>query len=220
MSSPIETGAAGQPSLAHRRIARAKATSGITRYAGHAAALVALCLAGLFLLQSGVFSPREAEKGDAPPSVEYPDQMSGTGATINGLDRNQRRFEIQAAKGQQDAAVETLVHMQTVAGNFERGNGGRMDITSRTAKYDTKSKALELEGDVNIVDGKRMTAVMDRAEINTDNQTMRSLGPVTVNMQGATIKAGSLTVEEKRVLFKSGVKARFMTKSAPTGDGG
>ena len=192
------------------------------RFAGMAAAIAALGLAGLFVFQSGALNEQESRKSDPPPVVEYPDQVSGTNATINGRDKNQRRFEIKAAQGQQDKAIKTLVHMQKVEGNFERMNGGRMDIVANNAKYDSQTKALQLEGNVSFVEGTRMKALMDKAEVNTDDQTMRSLGPVTVNMEGATISAGSLTVDGNgsRILFKSGVKARFVTKKVPTGDGG
>jgi LPS export ABC transporter protein LptC len=192
------------------------------RGAGWVAAAFAAGLVGLFLVQSGVLEEEAAQKSDAPPVVKYPDQVSSDNATINGLDRNQRRFEIRADAGQQDKTIKTLVHMQGVAGNFERNGGGRMDIAAKAAKYDSKTKALELEGDVSFVEGSRMKAVMDRAEVNTDDQSLRSLSPVKVDMQGSTIMADSLTVDGNggRILFKGGVKARFMTKAPPTGDGG
>lgn len=192
------------------------------RYAGFAAAAGGLALLALFVFQTGAFKVADPQKSDPPAVVEYPDQVSGNNAIITGHDKNQRPFEIKAAKGQQDKAIKSLVHLQDVTGNFERSTGGHMDITAATARYDTGTKKLEMQGNVVFLEGKRMKALMDVAEINTVDQSLQSSGPVTVDMRGASIKANSLSVSENgtRILFKGGVKARFVTNTAPTGDGG
>lgn len=199
-----------------------RGASAVIRYAGLAAGAAAVALFALFVIQTGALRPAAPEKPDQPAAVAYPDQVSGANATITGFDKNQKPFAIKAARGQQDKSVKTLVHLQDVVGNFERTAGRSMDVSASAARYDTKTRKFELEGNVILSESGRMKAVMETAEIDTSDQSLRSSSPVTVDMQGASIKAGSLAVSENgtRVLFKGGVKARFVTNTAPAGDGG
>lgn len=219
MSSPTESPAPARAASSKRRVRRA---SSAARYAGFAAAALALGLVAAFVIQTGVLKIPDAKKSDPPAVVEYPEQISGNNATITGHDKNQKPFAIKAAKGQQDKAVKTLVHLQDVVGNFERQSGSPMDISANTGRYDTATKRFELQGNVVFSEGSKMKALMEVAEINTLDQSLKSSGPVTVDMKGTTIKANSLSVSENgtRVLFRGGVKARFVTNTAPAGGGG
>ena len=66
----------------------------------------------------------------------------------------------------------------------------------------------------------RFRATMEGAVVNTDTQTLQSKSPVRVEVIGGTIEADSFTVSERgsRMLFKGGVKARFVTQDRPSGD--
>jgi LPS export ABC transporter protein LptC len=218
MSSPTERVVA-----AHARGARrVRLVSSLTRYAGAAAAVAALALLALFVVQTGVLKVADPGKSELPPVVEYPDQPSGKNAVIAGHDRNQKPFEIRAAKGQQDKTVKTLVHLQDVVGSFERQAGGKMDVSSSAGRYDTATRKFELQGNVVFSEGGRMKAMMESAEIDTADQSLQSAGPVKVEMQGASITAEGMSVSDNgtRILFKGGVKARFVTNTSPTGEGG
>ncbi len=218
MSSPTSIAA----EETRRSAGRVRLSSVVTRGAGFAAAGVAAALVALIVFQSGIFETPDAEKSDPPAKVEYPDQVSGANATITGHDRNQKPFEIKAAKGQQDKAVKTLVHLQEVTGTFERDTGRNMDVAASNGRYDTSTRKFELQGNVVFSEGTRMKAMMEAAEINTVDQSLKSASPVTVEMHGTNIRADSLTVSDNgtRVLFKGGVKARFVTNTSATGDGG
>jgi lipopolysaccharide export system protein LptC len=218
MSSPTER-AVSTPLRGARGV---RTVSSLTRYAGAAAAVAALGLLALFVAQTGVLQLTGPRKSEPPPVVEHPDRPSGTNAVITGHDRNHKPFEIKAAKGQQDIAVKTLVHLQDVVGSFERQAGGMMDVSSTAGRYDTATKKFELQGNVVFSEGSRMKAVMDKAEIDTADQSLQSSGPVKVDMQGASISANGLSVSDNgtRILLKGGVKARFVTNTSPTGEGG
>ena len=184
--------------------------------------MLALGLLGLFVWQAGVLAPPAPQEVAVTAPVEKPDQITAENASISGRDKNNLPYEIKAASGEQDKAVEHIVHMQTVSSLFERPSGDKIKISSVEGQYDRKSKELVLTGDVVINDGTRYSARMDKASINTDDQSLTSQSPVKVDMQGSLIEADSLTVRENgtRILFKGGVKARFKTKTTQTGDGG
>ena len=110
-------------------------------------------LALTFAVELGVFEPA-APKGDgvlAP--VENPNQITGGPSKISGFDKNNLPFEINAQRGVQDAKVESLVHLQTVDSVFARPNGAKLNITSKGANYETKTKDLDLVGDVVFAEG-------------------------------------------------------------------
>jgi lipopolysaccharide export system protein LptC len=182
----------------------------------------ALGLVGLFVWQAGVLAPPSPQSVKTDDQVEKPDQITTLNATISGRDKANRPFEISAKSGEQDKILAHLVHMQNVESVFERANGAKLDVTSDTGQYDRKSKALELSGNVVFSEGVRFKAMMTKAAINTEDQSLASKSPVKVDIQGTLIEAESLTVTENgtRILFKGGVKAKFKNNAKTTGDGG
>jgi LPS export ABC transporter protein LptC len=174
-----------------------------------------------FAVQLGVLD-RAAPRTEAPLApVENPNQITGGPSRISGFDRNNLPFEITAQHGEQDVSVATLVHLESVNSIFARPSGAQLTITSQTAAYETRSKALELMGDVIFAEGRRFRAHMARAAVNMEDQTLTSKAPVSVEIIGGTITADSLTISPngERIIFRGGVKARFVTQDKPPGDG-
>ena len=202
------------PSNAASLAVKANRRAALLRFAGGFAALLAIALSGLFIIQAGVFSPPAPKDVKPAATVANPEQITGQNSRITGLDKNQRPYEIRAKSGQQDKIIETLVHLQSVEGAFERPSGARLDVTASTARYDTKSRDLELQGNVQFAEASRFKAVMDKALVNMDNQVLTSKSPVEVEMQDSKIKADSLTISDNgnRIVFRGGVKAHFVTK--------
>ena len=221
MSSPTDT-SNRQQSKAAIAAASAKRWGTTLKILGWGAAAVGLILGGVFVVHVSILAPTPPQQVKTPEVIANPEQITGTESRIIGVDRNQRPFEIRAKTGQQDKLIETLVHLQSVDGDFERPSGAKLDVTATAAKYDTKTKALELEGDVVFGEGNRFKALMDKAALNMDDMSLQSRAPVKVDMQGTAIQADSLSVSDNgnRILFRGGVKARFVTNSAKTGDGG
>jgi lipopolysaccharide export system protein LptC len=203
-----------------QRSLKAQRRSSLSGLVGGAALLGALGLMGTFIWQAGVLAPPAPQDVKSDDIVAKPDQITASNATISGRDKNDLPYTINAVTGEQDKTIDTLVLMNTVTGAFKRPSGAKLDIVSKTGQYDHKSKALELSGDVVFTEGTRFKATMDKAAINTDDQSLVSKSPVKVDMQGAMIEAASLTVTDNgtRILFKGGVKAKFITHNTNTGD--
>lgn len=197
------------------RAQKANDRARLQKWLGLGAIAIALALAGVFVVQTSVLAPPSPQEVKADIKIAYPEQVSGANSRINGLDRNQRPYEIRAKSGVQDKTIETLVHLQNVEGDFERSNGSKLDVVASGARFDTKSRDLLLEGNVVFSEGQRFVAKMAKASVNMENQLLVSQSPVEVNLQGAVIKADSLQVLDNgnRILFRGGVKARFVTKS-------
>ena len=207
--------AAGAP------VRRANARAGLTRWLSYVIVAAAAGLAVTFAVELGLFTPK-IQKTDAPLApVEKPNQITGGPSKISGFDKNNLPFEITAQKGVQDEKIETVVHLETVDSNFARPNGAKLNITSTGAVYETKTKALELDGNVVFAEGDRFRAHMDKAAVNMADQTLTSRSPVAVDIIGGKITADSLTITSngERILFRGGVKARFVTQKGNSGDG-
>jgi lipopolysaccharide export system protein LptC len=212
MSSPTELSVTAR---------RAQSRSSLSKLLGGGAAMGALGLMGLFIWQAGVLAPPAPQDIKNDDTVEKPEQITSQNASIAGTDKNNLPFEIHAKSGEQDKALENIVHMQTVTSVFKRPSGSKLDVSSDTGRYDRKTKGLELNGNVVFSEGERFRAVMQKAAIDTQNQSLASQSPVKVDMQGTLIEANSLEVTSggTRLLFKGGVKAHFEKKKT-TGDGG
>ncbi len=203
-----------------RNVRRAIRRHGLSRGLAYAAALAGCALFLFYLAELGAFDRAAPAPGINAGSVKNPDLVRGTNATISGTDAGNQPFEVTAAVGLQDRDEETLVHLKTVNGMFQRPDGNPLTVTSAKARYDTDSKLLELQGQVVFDEAQRFRATMDGAIVNTDTQTLQSKSPVRVEVIGGTITADSFTVSERgsRMLFKGGVKARFVTQDRPSGD--
>jgi lipopolysaccharide export system protein LptC len=196
----------------------AKASGGLGRMLSLLGVVFTLGFFGLFIWQAGVISPPSPQDVRSTDTVQKPDQTTSQNAGIAGLDSNNRPYEIRAKTGEQDKDTKSIIYMDGVASVFERSTGAKMDVTSDKGVYNRDSKALELTGNVVFVEGNRMKALMEKAHINTKDQTLVSQSPVKVDMQGTLIEAETLTVTQggARILFKGGVKAKLKTNK--TGD--
>lgn len=202
--------------------ARARTRAGLARWFSFLALVAALGLVISFMVQLGVFnlSPKnQVVVVEAP--VENPNQVTGGPSRIAGFDKNNLPFTITAQHGEQDAGVASLVHLNAISSEFTRPSGAKLAITSNTALYETRTKALDLEGEVLFAEGDRFRARMDKASVNMDDQTLTSRSPVSVDIIGGHITADSLAISSNgsRILFKGGVKARFVTQRQNSGDG-
>ena len=176
--------------------------------------LVRLAIAGiigLFLAQAGLFNLLIPDKITPPPPVTNPDQITAADATVSGHDRENQPYTVKAARGWQDEAAPTLVHLDTVDGRFRRATGAEYSVRAASGIYDTKAKTLDLAGGVVIVQKDRFTARMDKAHVAVEEKRLTSDVVVDVNLASGSIRANGMVIsgDGTRILFKNGVKAVF-----------
>jgi LPS export ABC transporter protein LptC len=187
--------------------ARAKAAPVLSMLVLAATGLGALA----YLYQAGLFSGLAPKTPVSSPSAEKPSQVTSGNASVSGYDKDKLPYTVNAQKGFQDAANDKVIHLETVAGEFQRAAGGPIKVDAKTAKYDSTAKHLMLEGSVVIKDDGRYTATMEKAEVAMEDKKMTSDVPVVVTMQNGTIAANGLAItnDGKNILFTNGVKAHF-----------
>jgi lipopolysaccharide export system protein LptC len=173
----------------------------------------------LFMFQSGFFSAIVPKAKTADIVVQKPEQITGEQSRIAGFDKNQMPYEVTAVSGYQDKTNTDLAHLETVAGKFRKKNGDTIEMLSNTALFDSKSKQLDMKGDVTIRRQGSYTATMDSAHVDVETKDLTSDVPVVVETENATIRANGTKISNdgKTIVFLNGVRARF-EQAAKKGD--
>ena len=199
MSSPT--------SKAQRALGRAR----LARALSWLAAALGVGFVAAFFVQAGLFSA--LLPGEAPPPPQpRPDQITASQSTVTGKDRQNLPYEVKAARGWQDEAVPSLVHLEGPEGRFRRAGGGAdYTIRAETGLYDTRTRTLDLSGNVVLEQQGRFRAMMDKAGIVVEEKRLSSGGAVAVTFGTGTVTANGLQITDdgQRILFLNGVKARF-----------
>ena len=175
------------------------------------AAAFGLGLVVLFAYQSGMFSALLRKPSQPPQTVGMPEQITGHNSRIAGFDREQQPYEITAEEGYEDKTDANLAHLNTVVGNFRKANGESYQLQSATGLYNSKTKDMELQGGVKILQADHFTTTMDKAHVNVETKDLVSDVPVVVEMPTGTIKANGMKItnDGKNIVFLNGVKAEL-----------
>jgi lipopolysaccharide export system protein LptC len=182
---------------------------------GAGAAFVGLVL--LFVVEAGMFASLVPEPVKQQTAIENPDQITVGASRYTGSDKDRQPYWVEAKSGTQDAQNRDLVHMNSVTGELTRLSGEVLSLTSAEALYDTKSKALDLQGEVKLESKGSFVAEMARARVVLEDKAVDTDVPVRVTFDAGTINAQAMKITDdgKRILFFNGVKARF--QEAPLG---
>lgn len=176
---------------------------------------MAAMLAGLFILQIASFEGARQSRSTAEMRQPTSEQILVSAPRISGFDRQEQPYAVSAAAAVQDKGQEGRVRLESVAGTLRRRSGELLNLAATTALYDSKSKALELDGAVTLKSADRFVAEMDRAQVNLDDKLFRSDQKVVVTFNRGEITAGAMEITDdgKRIVFFGG--ARVIFRPAP-----
>ena len=201
MSSPTPDSFTQKAEQARKRALR-------SRRLGYGAALIAAALAAVFIVQGVIHAPPAPP---VPPVPEKAQQMAGGFSSFSGIDINDKPFSVKALQGVQDSRDETLMHLKSVSGSFERRDGGEVQVIADNADYELKTKDLMVSGNVRFEEPGRYVAKLSSATVNLERQRIVTKEPVQVETSGATVSADSMETSEdgKLVILRGHVKAQF-----------
>ena len=201
MSSPTPDNFTNKAEQARRRALR-------SRRLGYGAALVAVALAAVFIVQGVIHAPTAPPE---PPAPEKAQIISGGFSSFSGIDINNKPFSVKAEHGVQDTHDETLMHLKTVIGAFVRREGGEVQVIADSADYELKTKDLTVAGNVRFEEPGRYIAKLSSATVNLERQRIVTNEPVQVETSGATVSADSMETSDdgKLVILRGHVKAQF-----------
>jgi len=202
MSSPT-------PDHFHSRAEQARARAARSRVVLRGSIVVGCLVIAAFFAES--YIRRAATPPPAPVVVDKAPVISGAMSTFSGIDNHSKPFNVRAQEGIQDAASETLMHLKTVNGNFQRHEGGEVQVTGDKADYEMKTKDLNLTGNVTFEEPGHYIAYLKSAAVNLERQKIVTKEPVQVKTEGATVFADSMETSEDggTVTLRGNVKAHF-----------
>ena len=201
---------------------RASARAKLSQKLGLGAILIGLAVGAVFLWQSasaGLFAPTPNKPAAAAP---MPTSVVAGASVFSGFDDQQRPFEVKALHAIQDRDNENLVNLEQVEGNFFRAEGHQTTLNAAKAKYDIKSKALDLSGDVILDEPGHFKASLESATVDLDGKGLSSSSPVRVDINGGTVEADQMNVASggALIVFKGHVRAKLASDVANKGVGG
>jgi lipopolysaccharide export system protein LptC len=208
-----------------RQAKRAANRATLARKLGLAAVIGGGLVLALFLWQSAAFGWLVPAPQKVEPVAKTSQIITASTSTFTGLDQSQKPFEVQAVNALQDQTDADLVHLDGVQGKFTRIEGRETTVASNKANYNTKSKALDLSGQVVVEEKGHFTAKLDNAVVDLDGKGMTSKGPVTVDIPGGKVEAEAMVVDKGgvHIVFSGKVRASFKNEFATTtvkGEGG
>jgi lipopolysaccharide export system protein LptC len=204
------------PTKAARRAVR---SATLSRLLSWLAAAIGIGFIITFFAQAGLFDALVPKPAPPPQPAVEPDRITAGVSTVNGIDNEKQPYEVTARRGWQDGATPNLVHLEEPVGLFRRATGSKYSITGTSGLYDTKTKSLNLEGNVVLEQEGRFTARMDKAQIAVKEKKLTADTAVTASFASGTVDANGMQITDDgaRILFLNGVKARF-TASEGKGD--
>ena len=200
---------------------RASARARLSQKLGLGAILIGLAVGAVFLWQSasaGLFAPTP----NRPVAASIATSVVASASVFSGFDDQQRPFEVKALHAIQDHDNENLVNLEQVEGNFFRAEGHPTKLNASKAKYDIKSKALDLSGNVILDEPGHFKASLESATVDLDGKGLSSSSPVRVDINGATVEADQMNVVTggAHIIFKGHVRAKLASDVANKGVGG
>lgn len=203
------------PTRAAQKAVRAATLS---RLLSWLAAAIGIGFVIVFFAQAGLFDALLPRPAPPPQPAVEPDRITAGVSTVNGIDDEKQPYEVTAKRGWQDGTTPNLVHLEEPVGLFRRATGTKYTITGTSGLYDTKTKSLDLEGNVVLEQEGRFTARMDKAKVAVKEKKLTSDTAVTASFASGTVDANGMQITDDgaRILFLNGVKARF---TAPEGKG-
>lgn len=172
---------------------------------------VAAALAAVFVIHIAKFEATAPSRPASEAAAPVSNEVVVTGSTLTGFDNDRQPYSVTAASAVQDAAEPNRVHLKTVAGELHRRSGDIVSLAARTALFDSKTKLLQLEGDVTLVAAGRFVAEMAKADVTLTDKRLRSQSPVSVTFDRGRITAGGLEITDDggRVVFFNRAKVTF-----------
>ena len=181
--------------------------------------LLLAAVIGLFIWQAGMFpsiTPQPAAENEAPVSAR---QFAAAASRFTGFDNSNQPYSVEATGALQDASDPNKVHLEGVAGELNRQTGEKLMLNAAGGLYDSKSRLLDLAGQVRMEQPGSFRAEMDHARVDVAAKTIRSEVPVTVDLRNGRINANGMEITDdgKRILFFNRVKLTLRGTGASQG---
>ncbi|MGI9464516.1 MAG: LPS export ABC transporter periplasmic protein LptC, partial [Aestuariivirgaceae bacterium] len=164
-----------------------------------------------FLWHAGVLETRVGKLAPAPPQDLTQEKVVVKASSVKGFDDEDQPYTIESRSAAQDPDKPNLIALGTVTGQLRKASGQTVRIEADNGIYDSRTKTLDLSGNVRIVSPDRFTAKMPTARITLENKELFTEDHVVVTLKTGDITSNGLKIVDdgKNITFTNRVKAKL-----------
>lgn len=133
---------------------------------------------------------------------------------LNGVDQNQRPYNLSADRAIQDASNPTIVELQKIIATLPMEQNISADITAGNGVYDADAKTLILKERVTVSTSDGMSIELMDANVDIKSGAMTTTSPIRATSPQADISSSSMVVDKsgERLIFEGNVKMTLRPK--------
>ncbi len=164
-----------------------------------------------FLVQAGLFDGVSRRAPTTAPKDITQEKVVVKASSVKGFDQERQPYVVDAAAAAQDPDKPNLITLSQVSAELRKPSGQVISIAADGGIYNSRSKSLDLKGNVRIVASDQFTATMPSATITLENKQLITEDQVLVTMNSGSIMARGLRIVDngKNITFLQRVRARF-----------
>jgi len=127
---------------------------------------------------------------------------------LNGVDRNQRPYNLTATRAIQDSATPNAVELQEILAELPMDEKITATIRAGNGVYDAEARTLKLTQSVNVVTSSGMVLNLEDADVDIGNSSMKTDNPINATSPQADIASNTLSVEDggNKMVFEGRVR--------------
>lgn len=134
---------------------------------------------------------------------------------LNGVDQNQRPYNLSADRAIQDASNPSIVELQRIIATLPMEQNISADITAGNGVYDAEAKTLKLKERVTVNTSDGMSIELMDADVDIQSGAMTTNSPIKATSPQADIASSSMIVDKsgERLIFEGNVKMTLRPKA-------
>lgn len=180
------------------------------------AAAIGVCLIGIGLVAAGAFFTRTGPL----PGVLSAAKVGFDGSRItlespkiSGFQNDRRPYSLSARVGVQDLSTPQVIELLDIDAGIGTADDKTMRVTAARASYDSASEQVLLDGNVSIASTSGYDLSLQRARVDFKAGTLVSDAPVSLRLDGADVRGGRMTIDDKRhvISFDGGVRSSIQS---------
>ena len=133
---------------------------------------------------------------------------------LNGFDKNNRAYSLTADRAVQDVENPTRIELENISAELPVDDNISAKIQAGTGVYDAQLKTVTLDNQIEVKTTNGLSLILDDADIDIENGTLKTTGAVVATSPQADISAQSVSVSDNanRVIFSGNVRMTLRPK--------
>lgn len=181
--------------------------------------VVALMIVGGFAGWVWLATPR-GFTADVAGSAVADGKLVMANPKLNGFTKDNLPYVMTAERAIQDLSNAAVVTLENIAAQVPMEADNFADISAEIGLFDNENNTLDITSPVTIKTGDGMLAELQSAFVDMNSGEVVSSQPVRITMNGSTLEADTMTVEDRGriILFESRVRMTLLPDELKSGE--